>query len=91
MTLYEFQQSCIRYRSWSHGSVTSAGRTETRNAAVGGVRLSAHMFNLAEDVVYDDPAEHPLAQRIEAAKRLGLRLIHEGDHDHLQPLDWPAG
>lgn len=31
------------------------------------------------------------AERTEMARRLGLRLIVEHDHDHLQPLDWEAG
>lgn len=31
------------------------------------------------------------ATRIEMAARLGLRLVIEGDHDHLQPLEWSPG
>jgi len=37
------------------------------------------------------PAKPPLAQRLDMAQRLGLLLLAEGDHDHLQPLDWKAG
>lgn len=29
--------------------------------------------------------------RANIAERLGLRVFFEGDHDHLQPLDWKAG
>ena len=70
-------------------SETSGTRTEAHNAAVGGVEHSAHLVGLARDVVYDKPV--PLEERTEWSRRLGLRLIVEGDHDHLQPIDWKAG
>ncbi len=70
-------------------SVTSYGRTTAHNHAVGGVEYSPHRVWLAADVVYDTPPS--LAERQELARRLGLMLIVEGDHDHLQPLGWSAG
>ena len=90
MTLHDFVDATYRYGALTGASVTSWGRTTTRNTAVGGVPFSAHRFWVGLDVVYDDshPAE---VARVEIARRLGLKLIPEGDHDHLQPLDWSAG
>lgn len=42
-------------------------------------------------MAWNPPDELPFVQRAEIAGRLGLKLIAEGDHDHLQPLDWRAG
>jgi hypothetical protein len=42
-------------------------------------------------VAWNRPDPMPLVEREERAMRLGLKLIDEGDHDHLQPLDWRAG
>lgn len=76
---------CARFGA----SVTSYGRTPLHNDAVGGVPGSAHQFWLAADVVYDAFVPEP-ARRL-VGTRLGLRVIVEPDHDHLQPIDWPAG
>lgn len=89
MTTGEFAEAAKTYCMLMDGSVTSFGRTVTHNHNVGGVKFSAHRFWLGLDVVYDIPL--PEADRIETARRLGLKLIAEGDHDHLQPLDWQAG
>jgi len=77
------------YCARTGASGTSWIRTEKHNKAEGGVAHSAHLVGLALDVTYDAPV--PLAERIEWAARLGLRLITDDDHDHLQPLDWRAG
>ena len=37
------------------------------------------------------PVKPPLAQRLDMAQRLGVLLLAEGDHDHLQPMSWRAG
>jgi hypothetical protein len=89
MTLGEFAEAVATYCLLRGGSITSWGRSEKHNAAVGGVPGSAHRFFRGADVVYDAAA--PLAARQTDALRLKLKLIDEGDHDHLQPLDWPAG
>jgi hypothetical protein len=76
---------CIRFRA----SETSGYRTLARNTAEGGVAHSGHLFALARDVVPDvepDPEEAS-----DVAERLGLRVIIEADHHHLQPQDWRAG
>ena len=90
MTVPEFVDAVIRYCSMTRASVTSWGRTEGHNRAVGGVPYSAHRFWLGLDVVYDEPPG-PRDVPTEIAARLGLRLIDEGDHDHLQPLTWTKG
>lgn len=64
------------------GSVSSWGRTEKHNKAVGGVPGSLHRVWLAVDVVYDLPVLTVRAEQVAAS--LGIRLIREGDHDHLQ-------
>lgn len=89
MTVGEFAEACAMYCLVLAASETSGGRTEQRNAAVGGVSLSAHRFHRGRDVVYDGAPPEDL--RIEVGRRLGLRVIVEDDHDHLQPLDWRAG
>lgn len=90
MTPGEFLERLMRYCALTGGSVTSYGRTLSRNAQVGGVATSAHLFWLGADVVYDTVLP---ARGEDLAKRLGLRLIREEDppHDHLQPEIWPAG
>lgn len=89
MTIGEFAEAVRVYAVITGASATSWGRTKKRNAVVGGVPYSAHRFWLGVDMVYDDAIEEQDAKEI--AKRLGLRLIREGDHDHLQSAEWPAG
>jgi len=82
LTPQEFADAIRAYCSATQGSITSWGRTAKRNKAVGGVAESAHLLWIAADVVYDTPLDQ--AHRIALASRLGLKLIDEGDHDHLQ-------
>lgn len=89
MTHTDFETAVEHYCALTCASVTSGRRTYRHNLKVGGVAASPHLFNLARDVVYD--YELPRELREEWARRLGLRLIVEGDHDHLQPWDWRAG
>ena len=65
-------------------SVTSYGRTAKRNATVGGALNSNHLQWLGADVVYDEPVNK--ARRDQIARRYGLEVIEESDHDHLEPL-----
>lgn len=81
--------SVVVYCAALGGSVTSWVRTKGHNEAVGGVPGSAHRFGLAVDVVYDAPVSLEDAKFF--AARLGLRVIRESDHDHLQPMDWFPG
>jgi hypothetical protein len=89
MTPTEFHDRLMRYCALTGASVTSYGRTVRHNLVVEGVASSAHLFWLAADVVYDDATAPALAERW--AERLGLKLIREEDHHHLQPLDWVPG
>lgn len=86
MTPHDFAEALMVYCFITRASPTSTGRTAAHNTDVGGVAYSAHRFWLAADVEYDEPV--PLAVRVETARRLGLRLLNETDHDHLQPLTW---
>lgn len=84
MTPIEFASALMGYCYVTQGSVSSWGRTAKRNTAVGGVADSYHLDFLAGDVVYDVPLL--LEVRVKHAKRFGLKIIAEPDHDHLQPL-----
>jgi hypothetical protein len=83
MTPIDFAVALMAYCSATRGSVTSWGRTERRNGQVGGHVSSWHLSWLGADVVYDSPV--PKARAKLLASRHGLRLVREGDHDHLQP------
>lgn len=89
MTAGEFAVALRQYCLMLDGSITSYGRTTARNKAVGGVPNSAHRFWVGADVVYDSPVDADVAK--ETGRRLGLFVLREDDHDHLQPLDWRAG
>lgn len=85
MTLADFAEAAATYCFETGGSVTSWVRSPARNVAVGGHKRSRHLVGLAVDVVYH-PNQRPGA--VEAhAHALGLWLLAEGDHDHLEPLD----
>ena len=72
------------------GSVTSWGRSDKRNQSVGGIPNGPHTWWLGADIVYDDAVPNILALQSEAT-RLGLKVIREPGHDHIQPLNFPAG
>lgn len=79
-----FAAALIAFCYATRGSCTSWGRTAKRNLAVGGVASSYHRQWLGADVVYDDPVPVDEAQTL--ARRFGLKVVRESDHDHLQPL-----
>lgn len=89
MTLPEFAIAIFQYCALSGGSVTSWIRSPLHNDASGGVKGSPHLFGCGADVVYDSPGS--AARRNALALRCGLLRIEEADHDHLQPIGWPAG
>ncbi len=84
MNPVEFACALIAYCFATKGSVTSWGRTESHNRHVGGVPHSKHQTFQAADVVYDH--RPPLATARRRAAALGIKLLRESDHDHLQPL-----
>lgn len=89
MDLGAFRVSVLVYCYQFEARERSGIRTPRGNKHVKGVTYSAHLVGLGADVVYFErpPLEH--AKRW--AQQLGLKLVREGDHDHLQPLDWKAG
>ena len=89
MTPADFYDRVLVYCAVLNASMTSGRRTQAHNAAVGGVTHSAHRAGLAFDVVYDQVVSG--ADRDSWADRLGLKVVIEGDHDHLQPAEWAAG
>jgi len=92
MTIGEFAEAVATYCYLQGGSVTSWGRSRKHNHDVGGVPQSAHQYFRGADVVYDDKlllVANP--GNVDVAARLGLKLLAEGDHDHLQPMDWIKG
>jgi hypothetical protein len=86
MTVGDFWSHVAQYRRQVGGSVTSGGRGIQRNAAVGGKPNSPHLLDLGADVVHDGGTSDAARELI--ARGLGLTLVIEGDHDHLQPVDW---
>ena len=92
-----FDAFCSAVVLWCYaygGSVTRWGSTGVHNAAVGGVPGSPHRFFMGVDVVYGKGGLDGAPNAIVASQRaraMGLALIVEADHHHLQPLDWPAG
>lgn len=89
MTRAEFAEAVYSYCARTGGSVTSWIRSEQRNAVVGGVPFSAHLAGLAVDVVYGAAPTREVRETW--ARRFGLLVIIEDDHDHLQPIGWRAG
>jgi uncharacterized protein YcbK (DUF882 family) len=63
-------------------SVTSWLRSRKHNGQVGGVADSRHLLGLAVDVVLDDTNQ--VAEFHSQAATLGLQVIIEGDHLHVQ-------
>lgn len=86
--IQEFWLAVYRYASRVRGSVISGFRTVGRNRAVGGVSNSYHLQGLAADVVLDEPLTHPVATdvRHRLAADLGIQLVIESDHDHLEVI-----
>jgi hypothetical protein len=89
VTRAEFRDAVYTYCVMFGASETSGFRTHARNQALKGVAHSPHLVGFAVDVVYD--AALSAQERAEWARRLGLLLVLESDHDHLQPLGWEAG
>lgn len=76
---------CVKH----NGSVTGGPRTEKRNAAVGGVERSWHLWSrggLAVDVIFDDNLER--ARAINAFERMDYQVIasYADGHIHVEPI-----
>lgn len=82
----EYLSFCERIRILSDKfacSATSWGRSDKRNKQVGGHPKSRHLNWCAVDIVLDDEADK--FRFTELAKTLGLRVVDEQDHLHIQP------
>lgn len=85
-----FQMAVTKYCEAAGASETSGYRTPLHNRRVGGIEESPHLLGLGRDVVYDgSEITHGMRERL--AAELGLELVHESDHDHVQPAGWGAG
>ena len=85
-----FWISVMAYCTVLQADVTYYFRTpETEAVQVPPIAHSPHEVWMAADVKYRNP--RPAPERIEWGRRLGIRVIGEADHDHLQPLEWEAG
>lgn len=89
MSPVEFLLALMQLYSRYPFSETSGQRTPQRNLDVDGVTYSPHQYWVGRDLIFDDaPAPEDLEN---AAGRLGLKLIRERDHYHVQPADWLPG
>lgn len=61
------------------GTVTSWWRSSAKNASVGGVRNSLHLYGLAIDYV----PRRTWREDEAAFRAAGLRVLNEGDHLHV--------
>jgi len=86
MNVASFAAASLTYCQEFKASQTSGYRTHAHNLAVGGKRGSPHRFGLADDVTYDELP--PLDQAQKVANLLGLEVIREDTHDHIQPQGW---
>jgi len=89
VTVGEFAERVVQLVGMYPLSATSWGRTMSQNGRVGGVYRSAHRAWLAADLIADAPLDE--ADLVEMGRRLGLLVLPEGDHFHVQPLGWPKG
>jgi hypothetical protein len=86
MTVGEFCEAVAHVGQKYGGSITSWGRSVQHSIAVGGFNGDPHTWWLGADMVYDGGVS-PVGSDAYAAS-LGLHVIHEGTHDHYQPIGW---
>jgi hypothetical protein len=83
VTIFEFFHAILTLALEFEFSVTSWGRSAKRNKEVGGLDDSFHRSWRAVDAVLDDWGVLPYFRR--RAEQLGLQVIREADHLHLEP------
>jgi len=99
MTVGEFAQEAAKLRRLYGGSVTSGGRTDAHERTLpGGIVGGPHGWDLAFDWIYSTgpnrlgSAFHPTSPfHCPICSTDKIKLLHELDHDHIQPQDFPAG
>lgn len=86
MTIGEFAYKVVALAFIYQFSVTSWGRTAKYNThpRVGGIPTSFHRLWLAVDCEPDGPVDAAALER--DARKLGLQVVVEEDHFHLEPL-----
>lgn len=100
MTIEEFARAVVTYRRKYRGRIRSWGRTKEDSIDVKGFADDPHNWDLGVDCTY--PFNRPNKQGTDSShlrsphscpicSEFGLKLIHEISHDHLQPMDFPAG
>lgn len=83
MNVLEFLEAILTLRVRFAFSVTSWIRTYQRNNIVNGRPGSWHIYGLAVDVVPDSNLDK--VDFVPAAEKLGLSVLDEKDHWHIQP------
>lgn len=89
MTPFDFLAAKMQLAARYEFRETSGYRCALDNAAVGGVHYSAHQYWVGTDIIPRGDIDRK--ELIEAARRLGLFALDEGDHIHLQPVEWLPG
>lgn len=98
MNVIQFAQAILTVALYVPISVESWGRTPEHNADVGGLptatrpdELSYHLTWTAVDAFCISRKRHAIEapkwkkRTIKACKRVGLQLVDEGDHWHIEP------
>ena len=98
MTVSEFAAAVKALVEPWGGNVTRWGSTNAHSKAIGGFSYDPHTWWLGMDVVYDGTDDsprdlgHPLSPlSCRICSTTMLKVIHEATHDHIQPMDFPAG
>lgn len=89
MTPHEFLDALMQLASRHRFRETSGYRAPLSNEKVGGKLFSSHQYWVGRDLILE-PGEF-LEVFKESATRVKLVVVDEGDHLHLQPLDWKVG
>ena len=89
MTPHTFLDALMQLVSRHRFRETSGYRAPLSNEGVRGKPFSAHQYWLGRDVVLEPGEDGPTFR--ESARRLHLLAINEGDHWHLQPIEWEGG
>lgn len=83
IVLYAAFAMAIRELCSAHDvSVTSWWRTRARNDHVGGLPNSRHLDGIGADIELDPGQDR--ADVIATARALGLQVVDEGDHIHVE-------
>lgn len=89
MTPGEFLAALMQLAGAFEFRITSYYRSPAQNLALKGQPSSPHLFWVGADVVLLEA--HDKERFLADAPRVGLTVIEEADHFHLQPLGWTPG